>query len=191
MLYVVGIGLVVGLVLAIVVTPRVVEYVDTQVIKASARAIYDAIRRQEDLMRWSAWPSTTGSSCEVQNVDGDIGAQTVFFDKQGRRFGYQEVIRLEDARSVTFTLESKGPPHKPELTFYLVPINETETQVVLHFVNDIAPPFHLFLRLFGVVKWTRDMHLKDLDGLKRFCEPPYETFTGDPARRAVECAHVV
>lgn len=174
-----------GFVIAAGITPRIVEYVETQTIDAPVGNVYDAIRFQRDLMRWSAWPSTTGTDCRVENSDGEIGARTVFLDKKGRQFGFQEVTRLERDRGIEFTLESKGPPHKPTLNLYLAPLEDKRTQVILHFVNDISPPFHVFLRSFGVVRWTRDMHRKDLDGLKRFCEPPHETYTGIPVRTEV------
>ncbi|MEM1144703.1 MAG: hypothetical protein AAGI88_19140 [Pseudomonadota bacterium] len=177
-------ALVSGLVIAILLTPRIVEYVETQNINSPVGNVYDAIRFQRDLMRWSAWPSTTGSDCRVENPDGEVGARTAFLDKKGRKFGFQEVTRLEKDRVVEFTLESKGPPHKPTLKLYLVPLGENRTQIILHFINDISPPFHVLLRLFRVVQWTREMHQKDLDGLKRFCEPPYETYSGLPARPA-------
>lgn len=171
-----------GFVIAVFATPRIVEYIEVQTISAQVNEVYDAVRFQRDLMRWSAWPSTTGSNCRTENLDGDVGARTVFLDKKGRQFGFQEIARLEEGRSVEFTLESKGPPHKPALTLYFAPLDDNCTQVILRFVNDISPPFNVLLRLFGVVQWTREMHLKDLDGLKRFCEPPYETYVGLPAR---------
>ncbi|MEO0364708.1 MAG: SRPBCC family protein [Pseudomonadota bacterium] len=176
-------GFAIGLLVALVATPRVVEYVESETIEAPVASVYDAIRYQFSLMQWSAWPSTTGSACKVERNDGEVGAQTVFFDKKGQRFGYQEITQLDPMRLVAFKLESKGPPHVPTLAFHLVPIDDCRTQVILDFSNDISPPFHVLLRLFGVVKWTREMHVKDLDGLKRFCEPPHRTYTGEPAQQ--------
>lgn len=169
-----------GFGLAAFATPRVVEYVETTSIKGDLRDVYDAIRFQERLMEWSAWPSETGSACAVEGEDGNIGARTVFTDKKGKPFGYQEVIDLEEAEKVSFILESKGPPHKPELHFHLMQIDSETVRVVLHFRNDITPPFNLIQRLAGITKWTRQMHLKDLDGLKRYVETG-ETYTGEPA----------
>jgi hypothetical protein len=48
------------------------------------------------------------------------------------------------------------------------------------FRNDILPPFNLIQRLIGIVKWTREMHRRDLDGLKRYIEQG-ERYTGEPA----------
>ncbi|MEM1106762.1 MAG: hypothetical protein AAGH87_10260 [Pseudomonadota bacterium] len=45
------------------------------------------------------------------------------------------------------------------------------------------PPFHVALRLFGVVGWTRAMHMKDLDGLRRFVEKG-EDYLGQPVTQA-------
>lgn len=173
----------VGLIIAMVATPRMVEYVETLTVKAPREDVYNAIRHQSDLMKWSAWPSETGSSCEVAGDDGEVGAQTVFFDKKGAKFGHQAVTDLQENTQVSFMLESKGPPQFPRLHFYLADLGQDTTHVTLNFANDITPPFHLALRLFGVVKWTREMHKKDLDGLKRFLENA-ETYEGVPLSAA-------
>jgi hypothetical protein len=162
-----------------IATPSRVEYVEVIAINVDRSEVYNSIRRQVDLMKWSAWPSETGSSCSVKGDDGKVGAQTIFLDKKGRKFGYQEVTELVENVQVSFKLESKGPPHVPALHFYLSELRPETTHVTLHFTNDITPPFHLPLRLFGVVKWTRQMHVKDLDGLKRFLERS-EDYQGHP-----------
>jgi hypothetical protein len=123
----------IGAVLAVFATPRLVEYVETIEIKGTKKQIFDAIRFQEKLMLWSAWPSETGSACKVEGRDGEMGARTVFTDKQGRPFGYQEIKTLVDGQSVGFILRSKGPPHKPELYFHLADIDADRTRVLLHF----------------------------------------------------------
>jgi len=170
-------------VLAAFVTPRVVEYVETIEIKGKARHIYDAIRFQARLMEWSAWPPETGSAGAVEGPDGELGARTVFMQKNGTCFGHQEIIALDDGVSVGFVLQSKGPPQKPQLHFHLVPVDSDTTRVVLHFRNDIMPPFSLIQSLAGIVRWTREMHRKDLDGLKRYIER-HETYLGQQARVA-------
>lgn len=169
-----------GLVVALILTPRIVEYVETTTIDAPAAQVYDSIRRQRDVMRWSAWPSETGARCDVVGEDGVVGAQIVYLDKKGRRFGAQTVIDLAPQRRIAFTLESKGPPHKPAMRFHLIAVAPDRTDVVMHFRNAIAPPFHVALRVAGVVRWTRAMHRKDLDGLKRFVERA-EDYDGAPA----------
>ncbi len=167
--------------------PKTVHYKEVMTVISPVAQVYDNIRFQEDLMRWSAWPSTTKSTCEAAGQDGAIGAQTVFFSK-GKRFGHQEVIALEENRLVTFRLFGAGPPQKPTLTFHLDPIGPNETKVTLDFHNDIPRPFNIVLRLFGIVRWTREMHRKDLDGLKRFSEPPHVTYVGAPAPTRVRPA---
>ena len=170
-----------GGIAAVFATPRHVRYSEALEIVAPAGEVYDHIRLQARLMRWSAWPSETGSSCAVEGVDGALGARTVFYDRSGKRFGHQEVVRLEPGRRVELTLTSKGPPQRPRLAFELNALAADRTRVVLHFDNDIARPFNLLLRLVGVVRWTREMHGKDLAGLKRYAEAPHRTYTGEPA----------
>ena len=174
----------VGVAGAVALTPRTVEYVETIVVRATPAEIYDAIRFQERLVLWSAWPSATNSTCAREGVDGAVGVRTVFFSK-GKRFGHQEVIRLIEGRAVELALHSAGPPHRPWMRFDLIPLAPAETEVRLHFRNDISRPFNLIQRLFGLVAWTRAMHRKDLQGLKRFVEPPYLTYLGEPAPRPV------
>jgi hypothetical protein len=176
-------GIVVGGAIAAFATPRTVEYVETIVIKGNITEVFDAIRFQGRLMQWSAWPSQTGSTCNVECDDGKIGAKTVFFDKTGQRFGHQEVTTLLNGTTVSMILKSKGPPQKPELHFHLAALDDDTTQVILYFHNAIMPPLNVLLRVFGVVKWTREMHQRDLDGLKRFVEQGVR-YTGEPASLA-------
>ena len=168
-------------VVAAFIVPRRVEYAETVEIAAPVGAIYDHIRYQERLMRWSAWPSETGSGCTREGVDGTIGARTVFFTKAGKRFGDQEVIALEPNRRIELRLTGKGPPQEPVLAFELEPLAPEMTRVRLVFNNRIARPFNVVLRLAGIVRWTREMHRKDLHGLKNYAETPHRTYTGEPA----------
>lgn len=162
-------------------TPKRVRYTESIDVNASVEKLYDLIRFQEHLMRWSAWPSETGSACVCEGVDGEVGARTVFFTGKDERFGHQEVTALEPNRRVELTLTGKGPPQKPKLTFELVPITPARTRVHAHFENEIARPFNVVMRVAGVVRWTRGMHRKDLGGLKRYVEPPHRTYAGEPA----------
>ncbi len=72
------ITLVIAVAIAVVVflTPKFVKYREEITIDAAVTQVYDHIRFQKDLMRWSAWPSETGSTCECQHKDGRVGAQT-------------------------------------------------------------------------------------------------------------------
>ncbi len=166
--------------IGVMLMPTAISYVERIMIDAPISEVYDNVRHQEDLMRWSAWPSTTKSTCEAAGVDGEVGAQTVFFTK-GKRFGHQELTALAHEQFVTFRLFGAGPPQKPELTFSFKAVDPQKTEVLLKFRNEIPRPFNVLLRLFGIVRWTRGMHLKDLDGLKRYCEPPHKTYVGEPA----------
>lgn len=170
-----------GLLVAVWLTPTTVRYTETLVIDASAQDLYDNTRLQARLMEWSAWPSETGSTCACENADGVVGARTVFFSK-GQRFGYQEVTRLSDGRSVELALFSKGPPQKPVFRFDFVPLSASRTEVRMNFENTLARPFNVILRLAGIVRWTRKMHLKDLQGLKRYSEPPFLNYVGQPVK---------
>jgi uncharacterized protein YndB with AHSA1/START domain len=160
--------------------PRQVAYDETISIQAPVEKVFDYLRMQSHLMRWSAWPSTTNSTCECEGPSGEVGERTVFYSK-GKRFGHQEVTALDPLKQVTLKLFSKGPPQQPVLRFDLTANGTNETMVKLHFTNEIALPFNVLLRIFGVVRWTRNMHRKDLAGLKRYAEPPHLTYTGEPA----------
>ncbi|MBE9140183.1 hypothetical protein IQ254_23790 [Nodosilinea sp. LEGE 07088] len=139
-----GLGLLAGLGLAIAIffLPNAVRYSEKIVINAPVEQVYDNIRLQERLMLWSAWPEATGSTCSLENEDGSVGARTVFFD-QGKRFEHQEIVDLKPNQKVALTL---------------------------NFINTYHRPFHLPARLFGIVKWTRALQVKDLEGLKQYSE---------------------
>ena len=50
--------------------------------------------------------------------------------------------------------------------------------VVRSFIYRMPPPFNLIWNFAGISKWTRKMHVKDLEGLKAFSEPPHKDADG-------------
>ncbi|MEO1228509.1 MAG: SRPBCC family protein [Myxococcota bacterium] len=177
-LVVVGVGIV-GVLSAL--APTRVEYAEAIEIRAPASQLYDDIRLQERLMRWSVWPKETHSKCAVDpgpsRADGTEGARTVFVSK-GKAVGHQEITRLVDDRLVAMTLEGPGPPHRPSMTFELEPLGPDRTRVLLRFVNELPRPFNAIWRFAGLSSWTREMHRKDLEGLRAFAEPPHKDADG-------------
>ncbi len=150
--------------------PNKVEYSEKIVVNAPVEQVYNNIRWQDRLMAWSAWPEATGSTCSVENADGAVGARTVFFD-EGKRFGHQEIIGLEPNQKVSMTLVDSGPlKHTPYLDFDLRSLPNQQTEVTLHFDNTYDRPFHVPAKLFGIVKWVRELQIKDLEGLKAYSE---------------------
>ncbi|MEL6734277.1 MAG: hypothetical protein AAFO98_00125 [Pseudomonadota bacterium] len=159
------------------IAPTKVEYTEEIIVDAPVSDVYDDIRLQEHLMRWSAWPKETNSTCSVDGPDGRMGAKTVFFSK-GKRVGHQEVVGLKQNEEVALTLVGPGPPHKPRLTFELQSVTPDTTKVLAHFVNELPRPFNIIWKFAGLSNWTRKMHRKDLEGLKAFSEPPHKDATG-------------
>ena len=165
-----GIGILAALLILVFKLPTKVQYVEEIQVNAPVKKVYDAVRFQEQLMDWSAWPSETNSQCAVKNVDGQIGAQTVYLQK-GKQFGYQEVTELVENEKVSFYLTSKAPfEQDTRMHFYLRPINENQTIVSLYFDNTLKRTSHVFPHIFGIINWTHKMHLKDLAGLKKYVE---------------------
>ncbi|MBV6647406.1 MAG: hypothetical protein KI790_18250 [Cyclobacteriaceae bacterium] len=174
MIVIIGIlsGLLVALFLLIKMLPDKVQYIETVIIKKSARKIYDAIRYQEQLMQWSAWPKETKSDCIVENTDGQIGVQTVYLNKKGKKFGYQEITKLIENEQIDFYLKSFVAPFEKDvrLTFILREHSENETLVVMWFDEKLRKPHFLIAYFGGILKWVHRMHLKDLAYLKEYVE---------------------
>lgn len=189
------VGVVVALVLLVAIlsalAPTRVTYTEEITVNAPAAEVYDDIRLQDRLMRWSAWPKETKSTCAVDTgaartgEDGSVGARTVFFTK-GKRVGHQEVVSLKENEEVAMTLVGPGPPHRPKLTFELRPEGPERTRVLAHFVNELPRPFNAIWRFARLSKWTREMHRKDLAGLKAFSEPPHKDADGRVVGRPPE-----
>ncbi len=166
----IALGFLSAFVILLLKLPTKVQYIEEVEINAPIKAVFDAIRYQEQLMKWSAWPSETKSQCAVKNVDGQVGAQTVYLQK-GKEFGYQEVTQLVEHEKVSFYLTSKAPfEQDTNLHFYLSRAENGQTKVALYFDNRLKRPSHIFPHLFGIIDWTHKMHLKDLAGLKKFAE---------------------
>ncbi len=165
-------GLVTALVLLIWKLPRKIQYIETITVKAPIAKVYDAIRYQEQLMEWSAWPEETNSLCEVKNTDGVLGAQTIYKNKKGKKFGYQEVTELVENEKVSFYLKSYVAPFEDEvrMDFILKSQSGSETEISLWFDEKLKKPAFLIAYFGGIIDWVHQMHLKDLAGLKKYVE---------------------
>lgn len=166
-----AIGLVLALILLIIFLPDKVQYIETITVKAPISRVYDAIRYQEQLMAWSAWPTETKSQCFVKNTDGIIGAQTVY-SKNGKEFGYQEITHLTENEKVTFFLKSYVAPFEKDvrLSFILKELPNNETEINMWFSELLKKPHFLIAYFGGILKWVHSMHLKDLANLQKFVE---------------------
>ena len=165
-----AIGVFIAIVILLVALPIKVQYIETVKVQAPIAKVYDAVRFQEQLMAWSAWPTETKSQCEVKNTDGQIGAQTVYLSK-GKQFGYQEITDLINNEKVSFILKSKAPfEQETKLHFLFKPLQANQTEVTLWFDNTLKKPSLLLPYVLGIIKWTHKMHLKDLAGLRKFVE---------------------
>jgi len=166
----IGIGLTITLL--IVFLPAKVQYIEKVLINARTPIVYDAIRFQEQLMQWSAWPKETQSNCAVKNEDGLVGAQTVYLNKKGKQFGYQEITGLEENERVDFFLKSDVAPFEKDvrLTFLLREIKPNQTEVIMWFNETLKKPHFLIAYFGGILRWVHEMHLKDLAYLKTYAE---------------------
>ena len=165
-----SIGILVAIFILLIVLPAKVQYIETIKVQANVARVYDAVRFQEQLMSWSAWPAETKSQCEVKNTDGQLGAQTIYLNK-GKQFGYQEITNLTLNEKVSFILKSKAPfEQETKLHFLFKPLDSKETEVTLWFDNTLKKPSFLLPYVVGIIKWTHNMHLKDLAGLRKFVE---------------------
>ena len=167
-----GLCLILTLSLLIYFLPKKVQYVESIIVDAPVYKVYDAVRYQEQLMEWSAWPKETKSTCEVQNEDGSIGAQTIYMNLKGKKFGYQEVIGLTKNEKVSFYLKSFVAPFEDDvrMTFYFHEVSENQTEVQLFFDETLKKPQFLIAYFGGIIKWVHSMHLKDLNYLKAYVE---------------------
>ncbi|OYQ46481.1 hypothetical protein CHU92_01440 [Flavobacterium cyanobacteriorum] len=167
----VGIGFILALTLLIIFLPDEVQYIETIVVKAPVTRVYDAIRYQEQLMAWSAWPSETKSQCYVKNTDGTIGARTVY-TKNRKEFGYQEITHLTENEKVTFYLKSYVAPFEKDvrLSFIIKELPGNQTEINLWFTELLRKPHFLIAYFGGILKWVHNMHLKDLANLKKYVE---------------------
>jgi uncharacterized protein YndB with AHSA1/START domain len=165
-------GLVTALSILVLILPNKVQYIEKITVDSPVSKVYDAIRYQEQLMVWSAWPSETNSQCFLQGEDGKVGARTVY-SKNGKEFGYQEITSLSKNEEIVFRLKSYVAPFEKEvkLTFILIPLPDHDcTEVILWFDEVLKKPHFLIAYFGGIINWVHSMHLKDLQGLKKFVE---------------------
>lgn len=154
--------------IAAYVVSNEIRYVERVRVDAPRHEVFGAILRQEELMAWSAWPEATNSDCRVEGEDGVVGTKLVFLTK-GKPAGSQTVTNIVENESVTLELEDSSPfGQQPTVEFLLE--DGDGTDVTLRFVNTVRRPFHLVVKGVGIAAWTRELHRKDLQGLKAYAE---------------------
>jgi hypothetical protein len=95
------------------IAPSRVAYAGGIVVNAPISDVYDDIRPQKHLMRWSAWPQETRPTCGVEGPGGVVGTKAAFFTK-GKRVGQQEVVALKENKEVALNLVGLPPQgHTP------------------------------------------------------------------------------
>jgi hypothetical protein len=173
---VMGYGLIVGAValvilvmLAVLVSNRV-HYQESVLVNAPPDQVFAAIRSQEDLMAWSAWPAATGSTCRLVGPDNQVGTKVEFITK-GKVSGSQTVTEIAPGERVKVALSDPSPfGQLPFVTFYIRSHGVDASAATLEFTNTIRRPFQLIVKGVGIARWVRQLHRKDLAGLKAFCE---------------------
>lgn len=148
---------------------RTISYIESIDVAAPIAVVYDSIRFQEKLMQWSAWPEATATTCRAEGPSGQVGAKTIYL-RRDTPCGHQTVVELRNNERVKLELFDPSPfGQKPYVTFVLKH-EKDHTTVDLDFHNQIPRPWHLVVKFAGLPEWTRDLHRKDLLGLKRFVE---------------------
>ncbi|MEO0531370.1 MAG: SRPBCC family protein [Planctomycetota bacterium] len=154
--------------IAAYVVSNEIRYSERVRVNAPREVVFEAILSQEELMAWSAWPEATGSDCRVEGEDGIVGTKLVYLTN-GKPAGSQTVTDVAENGSVTLELEDPSPfGQKPTVKFLVEEGDGTE--VTLQFVNVVRRPFHLVVKGVGIAAWTRELHRKDLQGLKAYAE---------------------
>lgn len=103
-----GGGLIALIVVLAFVAPSRVAYTKRVVVNTPISDVYDDIRLQKHLMRLSAWPQETRSTCGVEGPGGVVGTKTALFTK-GKRVGHQEIVALKENKEVALNLVGLPP----------------------------------------------------------------------------------
>ncbi|WP_043440777.1 SRPBCC family protein [Arthrobacter sp. L77] len=149
------------------------QWTETITIEAPRDIVYQAVRDQHTLMRWSAWPEATGFTCRVDGDGMSPGSQIVFTDQKGVEQGRQTLVSA-DPGIVRNTMRNRGPRGRwvsPNVDFHVDPVTPTQTRVSLAF--DVDPPVPRIMKPLAN-RWLRrsirPLHVKDLQQLKDLVE---------------------
>lgn len=148
------------------------RWTETVTIDKPVAEVFEAVRDQRVLMRWSAWPDATGYSCAVEGDGRSVGSAIVFTDSGGTEQGRQRIVEI-GAGLVRNRLRNRGPRGQwiePAIDFRLEPYRNG-TKVELDF--DVEPPVPALLRPIAnryLERKVRPLHVEDLRRLKVLLE---------------------
>jgi uncharacterized protein YndB with AHSA1/START domain len=134
--------------------------------------VFEAIRDQNVLMQWSAWPEATGYTCAVEGDGRAVGSEIVFRSSDGIEQGRQRMTAVEPG-IVRNTMRNRGPGGtwvEPNVDFRVEPQGGG---CLVHLDFDVTPPVPRFLHPIAnryLTRSIRPLHVEDLRRLKELVE---------------------
>jgi carbon monoxide dehydrogenase subunit G len=148
------------------------EWTESIFVSARTDAVFEAVRDQHVLMKWSAWPEATGYTCAVEGDGRSVGSQIVFRSADGVEQGRQRLVAVADG-VVRNRMRNRGPRGRwvePSVDFRVEPEGEG-SRVHLDFA--VEPPVPRVLRPLAeryLTRSIRPLHVADLVRLKALVE---------------------
>jgi uncharacterized protein YndB with AHSA1/START domain len=134
--------------------------------------VFEAIRDQNILMEWSAWPEATGYTCAVEGDGRSVGSEIVFRSRDGVEQGRQRITAVE-AATVRNKMRNRGPRGawiEPTVDFT---VESQGDGTIVHLDFEVIPPVPRLLRPIAdryLRRTVRPLHIEDLRRLKALVE---------------------
>jgi carbon monoxide dehydrogenase subunit G len=149
-----------------------VRWTESIFIEQTPERVLDAIRDQNVLMRWSAWPEATGYTCAVEGDGRSVGSEIVFRSADGTVQGRQRITAIESS-AVRNTMRNRGPRGtwvEPTVDFR---VEAQGAGTMVHLDFDVTPPVPRLLHPVAnryLARSIRPLHVEDLRRLKALVE---------------------
>jgi hypothetical protein len=141
-------------------------------VSAGPEVVLEAVRDQNVLMEWSAWPEATGYTCAVEGDGRSVGSEIVFRNADGVEQGRQRIVAVGDG-VVRNQMRNRGPRGRwvePSVDFRVERDGEGSR---VHLDFEVEPPVPRILRPLAnwyLTRSIRPVHVEDLVRLKALVE---------------------
>lgn len=150
------------------------RWIESIIIDAPVAHVYQAVADENEVLRWSAWPASTGFTCAIAGDGTTVGSEIRYTDpRRDRAMGAQRLVAAEPPTRVSYQLDNRGPfgrRLRPTVEFRLTDLGG-RTRTELLFDLPIPRPVELFARATGFARRIRGLHREDLRLLAEHVRP--------------------
>jgi hypothetical protein len=150
---------------------KTIQIVKSVTIKGSKQEVFEMVKYLNNFPKWSPFLAEDPSQkYKVKGTDGTVGAQYHWIGNNGKDLGYQEIVKIEELKSIGIKCDIQKPfVAKPTFDYYFTE-KADGIEVKQYFKIESGLVDSFFMWLFRAKSAMEKTNQKGLDLLKKEVE---------------------